>query len=48
MQKTMEAERKEMKKSTRTYVLFTLIINGLAPWGIYEWLSHSMSSVINA
>ncbi|NRF94227.1 hypothetical protein HQN89_25255 [Paenibacillus frigoriresistens] len=31
--------------STRKYVLFTLIINGLAPWGIYEWLSHSMSSI---
>jgi hypothetical protein len=46
MQKSMVAERKEMKMSTRTYVLFTLIINGLAPWGIYEWLCHSMSSVL--
>jgi ribosomal protein S18 acetylase RimI-like enzyme len=42
----MVAERKEMKMSTRTYILFTLIINGLAPWGIYEWLCHSMSSVL--
>lgn len=39
-------EKKLVKMTPRTYVLFTLIINGLAPWGIYEWLSHSMSSVL--
>jgi len=31
--------------STRNYVILTLLINGLAPWGIYELLSHYMSSV---
>jgi len=31
--------------SKRGYVIFTLLINGLVPWAIYVWLSHSMSSV---
>ncbi|MUG71841.1 VC0807 family protein [Paenibacillus validus] len=31
--------------STRKYVIFALLINGLAPWAIYEWLSHYMSSI---
>lgn len=31
--------------STRKYVILALLINGLAPWGIYEWLSHYMSSL---
>lgn len=29
----------------RGYVFFTLIINGLVPWGLYVWLSQSMSGV---
>ncbi|MCD1260113.1 hypothetical protein B5M42_014960 [Paenibacillus athensensis] len=31
--------------STRNYVIFTLLINGLAPWGIYELLNNYMSGV---
>ncbi|MEK8132167.1 VC0807 family protein [Paenibacillus filicis] len=29
----------------RNYVLFALLINGLAPWGIYVWLSLYTSSL---
>ena len=25
--------------STRSYIIFTLVINGLIPWGVYVWLS---------
>ncbi|WP_246309897.1 VC0807 family protein [Paenibacillus alginolyticus] len=45
IQQWTDREKTHLKMSTRKYVLFTLIINGLAPWGIYEWLSHSMSSI---
>lgn len=31
--------------SKRNYVIFTLLVNGLVPWGLYVWLSHYMSSI---
>lgn len=31
--------------SKRTYVLFTLLINGIVPWGLYMLLSEHMSSI---
>ncbi|WP_426454282.1 VC0807 family protein [Paenibacillus sp. S-38] len=31
--------------SKRTYLLVTLILNGLLPWGLYVWLSAHMSSM---
>ncbi|MBD3920415.1 hypothetical protein H8B09_16760 [Paenibacillus sp. PR3] len=31
--------------STRKYVIFTLLVNGVIPWALYVWLSHSMSSI---
>ena len=31
--------------SKRNYVIATLLINGVLPWGVYVWLSHSMSSL---
>ncbi|MCM3267864.1 VC0807 family protein [Paenibacillus elgii] len=31
--------------SKRAYVMFTLLINGLVPWGLYVWLSDYVSSI---
>ncbi|MBP1962828.1 VC0807 family protein [Paenibacillus aceris] len=31
--------------SKRNYVIFTLLVNGLVPWGLYVWLTHYMSSI---
>jgi intracellular septation protein A len=31
--------------SKRKYVIFTLLLNGVAPWGIYIWLSNYMSDI---
>lgn len=31
--------------SKRAYVLLTLLINGVAPWVLYVWLSHYISSI---
>ncbi len=31
--------------SKRTYVLFTLFLNGFVPWALYVWLSDYMSSL---
>jgi hypothetical protein len=31
--------------SKRTYVLFSLFINGIIPWILYVWLSNYMSSI---
>ncbi|TVY10911.1 VC0807 family protein [Paenibacillus cremeus] len=31
--------------SMRTYVMFTLIINGVVPWALYVWLSDYMGGV---
>ncbi|NOV01162.1 VC0807 family protein [Paenibacillus planticolens] len=31
--------------SKRNYVIFTLLVNGLVPWGLYVWLSDYMSSL---
>ncbi|WCT56142.1 hypothetical protein PQ456_01040 [Paenibacillus kyungheensis] len=28
-----------LNMSTRSYIIFTLVINGLIPWGVYVWLS---------
>jgi hypothetical protein len=30
--------------SKRKYIIFTLLINGIIPWVLYVWLSHSMTS----
>ncbi len=32
--------------SKRAYVIFTLLVNGVVPWGLYVWLSHHMSSLM--
>ncbi len=32
--------------SKRNYVIFTLMINGVVPWGIYIWLSNYMNSIV--
>lgn len=31
--------------SKRKYIIMTLLLNGIIPWGIYVWLSHYMSSI---
>ncbi|WP_336776951.1 VC0807 family protein [Paenibacillus sp. MMO-58] len=31
--------------SKRSYVIFTLLINGVVPWALYIWLSAYMSSI---
>jgi hypothetical protein len=31
--------------SKRTYVVFTLLINGVVPWALYVWLSDYMSGI---
>ena len=31
--------------SKRSYVLFSLFINGILPWALYVWLSNYMSSI---
>ncbi len=31
--------------SKRKYVLLTLLLNGVVPWALYVWLSHSMSGI---
>lgn len=28
-----------LNMSSRSYIIFTLVINGLIPWGVYVWLS---------
>jgi hypothetical protein len=31
--------------SKRSYILFSLLVNGILPWALYVWLSNYMSSI---